>query len=471
MDRSIGLRLLAVVVALGLLLAGAASAQVVIEDGSPHFGWYVFNEPWHEVQDYGNIHLEEHNLWGAYGWATNNGNAEVLVNMDMTIYDEAGRRMVGNSSNVRIAAGGRQPYNTIPFGPETLPPGRYRAVFTIRNENGDIIDQEERWFTIAEPEERPRIRVTPDPLDFGSVRAGQSLDRDVIVDNIGDQGSVLNVTNNYTDPDDYFTIVRGEGDFSVRQGEQGYPITIRFTSRTPAGQREARLMMFSNNAGAQQTSTRLVGVVQGVPDISCTRGPDNPLNFGRINVGEVSRESFYVNNVGDEGSVLHCQLELRGADRASFQIETRTQFSLERGSSELVIVVFTPLRGGDFVAEIAIQSNDPDENPYYVPLIGGPVQRVEVENASPPHEIEIANAYPNPFNESVNIEYSLTGRQPAAMEMLDTGGHLVANLASGPRAAGRHLAQWRPDAVSPGVYFIVLRSGGEVRNRKIVYLK
>ncbi len=93
---------------LALLLTGPALAQVVIEDGSPHFGWYE-NNAFHEVEDYDHVtlaQLEAHRQWACYAWAVNNGNDIVRADIALAITFPGGES--GNSWENRAIAPGER---------------------------------------------------------------------------------------------------------------------------------------------------------------------------------------------------------------------------------------------------------------------------------------------------------------------------------------------------------------------------
>lgn len=84
--------------------------------------------------------------------------------------------------------------------------------------------------------------------------------------------------------------------------------------------------------------------------------------------------------------------------------------------------------------------------------------------------------FPNPFNPSTTIEYSLSARARAVMSIYNSEGALVVRLDQGVREAGPYRVEWNGrDAagkpVGSGVYFYRLE--GELRTapRKMVLLK
>jgi hypothetical protein len=88
----------------------------------------------------------------------------------------------------------------------------------------------------------------------------------------------------------------------------------------------------------------------------------------------------------------------------------------------------------------------------------------------------LGDAFPNPFNPTTKIGYTLVADGFAEISIYDVRGRLVRTLVSGNAAAGYQEAIWdgRNDAgsrVASGVYLYQLRTGGAVETKKMVLLK
>ncbi len=87
--------------------------------------------------------------------------------------------------------------------------------------------------------------------------------------------------------------------------------------------------------------------------------------------------------------------------------------------------------------------------------------------------LAITGAAPNPFNPVTTIGYALDRAQPIRLQVYDPRGRLVATLADGPHAAGRHTAVWhgrdaRGRFVPSGVYLARLQSAERSVVRKLL---
>ena len=84
--------------------------------------------------------------------------------------------------------------------------------------------------------------------------------------------------------------------------------------------------------------------------------------------------------------------------------------------------------------------------------------------------------FPNPFNPTTTIEFSLPAQARAVVAIYTSDGELVTRLDDGVRGAGTHKVQWDGrDAsgklVSSGIYFYRLEGAAGVAPRKMVLLK
>jgi hypothetical protein len=79
--------------------------------------------------------------------------------------------------------------------------------------------------------------------------------------------------------------------------------------------------------------------------------------------------------------------------------------------------------------------------------------------------------FPNPFNPSTQIAFSLDRPEQVSIEVFDVVGNRVATLAQGRYPVGRHLISWDADRFPSGVYFSRLSSGSRTISRKMLLIK
>ncbi len=118
--------------------------------------------------------------------------------------------------------------------------------------------------------------------------------------------------------------------------------------------------------------------------------------------------------------------------------------------------------GYDLVTSPDFERAVPTPNGLDVPE-GGDV--VEVRS------FRLGPVYPNPFNASTQIQYSLGHRGVMSLMIYDVLGREVATLVTGMRDAGMYSVNWQADGVSSGTYFAVLKAVDRTQTLKLTLLK
>lgn len=93
-----------------------------------------------------------------------------------------------------------------------------------------------------------------------------------------------------------------------------------------------------------------------------------------------------------------------------------------------------------------------------------------------PNEFGLSSAYPNPFNPSTNIDYSLNLDSDVSMFIYDMQGRLVKTLVSEYKVADQYTVSWNGkndngEQVSSGMYLVRLEANGNVAQQAITLLK
>jgi flagellar hook assembly protein FlgD len=94
---------------------------------------------------------------------------------------------------------------------------------------------------------------------------------------------------------------------------------------------------------------------------------------------------------------------------------------------------------------------------------------------TPSAELALSN-YPNPFNPTTTICYTLPADGPVVIDIFNVRGQKVARLADEQQDAGMHSMQWNGtdqegNAVGSGIFFCKVRSGEFTNSRKMILMK
>ena len=91
-----------------------------------------------------------------------------------------------------------------------------------------------------------------------------------------------------------------------------------------------------------------------------------------------------------------------------------------------------------------------------------------------PHRFELAELYPNPFNPSTQISFSLPMEQVddfVKLTAYDVRGNVVDAIFEGAQGVGQHSYTWNAANLPSGVYYIRLQAGELVTSQKALLIK
>ncbi len=111
----------------------------------------------------------------------------------------------------------------------------------------------------------------------------------------------------------------------------------------------------------------------------------------------------------------------------------------------------------------------------FLQVVGGPTA-VENKPTTQPLEFNLSNNYPNPFNPTTAIQYSLAERSEVAVVIYDLLGKEVRTLINATRNAGVYTIQWdgknqEGQALPSGMYFCRMKTPNYTRVMKMTLLK
>ncbi|MCB1048435.1 MAG: T9SS type A sorting domain-containing protein [Calditrichaeota bacterium] len=88
-----------------------------------------------------------------------------------------------------------------------------------------------------------------------------------------------------------------------------------------------------------------------------------------------------------------------------------------------------------------------------------------------PAAFQLGNAFPNPFNPSTTIEFTMAETANASLKVYNVAGAEVATLVNGLVGAGAQSVVFDASNLTSGVYFYALEVAGTVQTRKMVLAK
>ncbi len=106
-------------------------------------------------------------------------------------------------------------------------------------------------------------------------------------------------------------------------------------------------------------------------------------------------------------------------------------------------------------------------------VLGAPAVVTEIieENTINPDEYTLYQSYPNPFNPTTNIKYSIPKKDKTTIKVFDILGREVVTLVNENQNAGTYIVPFDGSNFASGVYFYSIRSGSFIETKKMILLK
>ncbi|NNJ52873.1 MAG: T9SS type A sorting domain-containing protein, partial [Ignavibacteriaceae bacterium] len=101
---------------------------------------------------------------------------------------------------------------------------------------------------------------------------------------------------------------------------------------------------------------------------------------------------------------------------------------------------------------------------------GGATYIQETDNRDIPANYYLSNNYPNPFNPSTKIKYSIPQSSNVVIKVFDVLGNEIETLVNEEKPAGTYELTWYAEGLPSGVYFYRIQAGSFVETKKMVLI-
>jgi hypothetical protein len=137
---------------------------------------------------------------------------------------------------------------------------------------------------------------------------------------------------------------------------------------------------------------------------------------------------------------------------------------------------YTIHQEGNQTWDECLDASDRSGNTVYPAFIAGGIwveyiSAVAEDQSAVPGGFSLEQNFPNPFNPSTSISFSLARSGWVSLGIYDLAGRRVALLAEGRYAAGRYRVEWDGSRSPSGVYFCHLKTTSGASSRKMLLLK
>ena len=126
--------------------------------------------------------------------------------------------------------------------------------------------------------------------------------------------------------------------------------------------------------------------------------------------------------------------------------------------------------------EYRFEPLDPAENSNNEPRFTAGIGRIvtsidENRDSEMPANFEVSEVYPNPFNPSTTLEFTLPEATPVQIAVYNISGQKVQQLANRNFAGGSHRVHWEASGMASGLYFIRMSTPERIVTRKALLVK
>jgi carboxypeptidase family protein/type IX secretion system substrate protein len=99
------------------------------------------------------------------------------------------------------------------------------------------------------------------------------------------------------------------------------------------------------------------------------------------------------------------------------------------------------------------------------------IKPVQMNNNITPLKYNLSQNFPNPFNPSTKIKFSISASSMVTLNVFNSAGQEVASLVNGQQSAGSYEIFFDASTLSSGVYFYKLTAGSFTETRKMTLIK
>lgn len=125
-----------------------------------------------------------------------------------------------------------------------------------------------------------------------------------------------------------------------------------------------------------------------------------------------------------------------------------------------------------FVDSLVIHSNSKINKNYYLYSSGIALTTgVKRKSNTTPSHYYLKRNYPNPFNPTTTISYSIPKTGLVTIRVYDVLGREITTLVNKNESAGNYSVNFNAIGLSSGIYFYRLKVGGYAQTRKMILLK
>lgn len=193
---------------------------------------------------------------------------------------------------------------------------------------------------------------------------------------------------------------------------------------------------------------------------------DDYIDFGATPVNTDVYEYVGIVDVGTRSGRIQAIRFTQGGDRFSCELDSTRIFP---GDTLQLRVGYHPVSEAHSFGRLRITMSG--DTIFNITLRGdGAPNGVDTDDAIAA-EYRLFGSYPNPFNSTSTIIYSIPTSGEVLFRIVDLSGRNVKTLVSESQEAGYHKVIWNTAGAPAGVYFCRFEAGSEVRTQKLTLIR
>ena len=208
------------------------------------------------------------------------------------------------------------------------------------------------------------------------------------------------------------------------------------------------------------------GVFRSVwPSVPVIDLSPNIIDFDTVGIGVASYDSIKVMNLGTpELQIINVTSSNPHfvIDPLSFQVETGTEF--------WVNITFSPSDTGYYQSIIVFNSTSLSEYDTVFVSAYATILTDIIENTFT-NSYQLSDCYPNPFNPSTKIKYSIPQSSNVIIKVFDILGNEIATLVNEEKDQGVYTINFDANNLASGLYLYRIQAGSFIDTKKMILLK
>lgn len=193
------------------------------------------------------------------------------------------------------------------------------------------------------------------------------------------------------------------------------------------------------------------------------------VNFGTIAPGDTAVVNLTLRNPGTAGLQIDSVFTFLQGD---VEVLTAVPFLIDPVSNTSIVLEWTPESEGvlnDTLYVFHQAENLP--NPVVVSLSGEAILTSVGDPAGIPGEFRLGQNFPNPFNPSTTIRYTVPKKADIRISVYNSLGEKVTDLVKSVKLPGEYEVVWNAKGVASGIYFYRLESDEFTITKKLLLIK